>query len=176
MEKRKFLTLPGLELRPLCCPARSQSLYRLRYLGSYYHPRHRRNIRFGSVSSSLASKWLDGCQYRRLSSPCISTNTACISIGFEGLRVAHFSSSSRGSDKGARLTGFRKPELGILSFPDHILSGGYKSLPFPELADCEQVQWHRFGLLQTSISSGYVLFYKKSTQWVISTGITIRSS
>jgi hypothetical protein len=28
--KRKFLTLPGLELWPLCRPARSQSLYRLR--------------------------------------------------------------------------------------------------------------------------------------------------
>jgi hypothetical protein len=28
-EKRKFLTLLGLELRPLCCPTRSQSLYRL---------------------------------------------------------------------------------------------------------------------------------------------------
>jgi hypothetical protein len=34
VEKRKFLTLPGLELRPLCCPARSQSLCRLSYLGS----------------------------------------------------------------------------------------------------------------------------------------------
>jgi hypothetical protein len=33
-EKRKFLTLPGLELRPLGPPARSQSLYRLRYPGS----------------------------------------------------------------------------------------------------------------------------------------------
>jgi hypothetical protein len=31
MEKRKFLTLPGLELRPLGRPSRSQSLYRLRY-------------------------------------------------------------------------------------------------------------------------------------------------
>jgi hypothetical protein len=31
LEKRKFLTLPGLELRPLGRPARSQSLYRLRY-------------------------------------------------------------------------------------------------------------------------------------------------
>jgi hypothetical protein len=29
VEKRKFLTLPGLELRPLCRPARSQSLSRL---------------------------------------------------------------------------------------------------------------------------------------------------
>jgi hypothetical protein len=29
MEKRKFLNLPGLELRPLGRPARSQSLYRL---------------------------------------------------------------------------------------------------------------------------------------------------
>jgi hypothetical protein len=29
--EEKFLTLPGLELRPLGRPARSQSLYRLRY-------------------------------------------------------------------------------------------------------------------------------------------------
>jgi hypothetical protein len=28
VEKRKFFTLPGLELRPLCRPARRQSLYR----------------------------------------------------------------------------------------------------------------------------------------------------
>jgi hypothetical protein len=35
VEKRKFLTLPGLELRPLGRPARSQSLYRLRFSGSY---------------------------------------------------------------------------------------------------------------------------------------------
>jgi hypothetical protein len=34
VEKRKFLILPGLELRPLGRPARSQSLYRLRYPGS----------------------------------------------------------------------------------------------------------------------------------------------
>jgi hypothetical protein len=33
VEKRKFLTIPGLELRPLGRPARSQSLYRLRYPG-----------------------------------------------------------------------------------------------------------------------------------------------
>jgi hypothetical protein len=33
VETRKFLTLPGLELRPLGRPARSQSLYRLRYPG-----------------------------------------------------------------------------------------------------------------------------------------------
>jgi hypothetical protein len=31
VEKRIFLTLPGLELRPLGRPASSQSLYRLRY-------------------------------------------------------------------------------------------------------------------------------------------------
>jgi hypothetical protein len=29
VEKRKFLTPPGLELRPLGCPVRSQSLYQL---------------------------------------------------------------------------------------------------------------------------------------------------
>jgi hypothetical protein len=36
VEKRKFLTLPGLELRPLGPLARSQSLYRLRYPGSLH--------------------------------------------------------------------------------------------------------------------------------------------
>jgi hypothetical protein len=34
LEKRKFLTLPGLELWPLGRPARNQLLYRLRYSGS----------------------------------------------------------------------------------------------------------------------------------------------
>jgi hypothetical protein len=34
VEKRKFLALPGLELRPLCRPACSQLLYRQRYRGS----------------------------------------------------------------------------------------------------------------------------------------------
>ena len=38
VKKRKFLTLPGLELRPLRRPARSQSLYRLRYPGSSVRP------------------------------------------------------------------------------------------------------------------------------------------
>jgi hypothetical protein len=33
VENRKFSTLPGLELRPLRRPARSQSLYRLPYTG-----------------------------------------------------------------------------------------------------------------------------------------------
>jgi hypothetical protein len=35
LEKRKFLILQGLELRPLSRPARSQSLYRQRYHGSH---------------------------------------------------------------------------------------------------------------------------------------------
>jgi hypothetical protein len=34
VEKRKFLTLPGLELQPLGQPAYSHSLYLLHYLGS----------------------------------------------------------------------------------------------------------------------------------------------
>jgi hypothetical protein len=34
VKKRQFLTLPGLELRPLGRPARSQSPYRLSYPGS----------------------------------------------------------------------------------------------------------------------------------------------
>jgi hypothetical protein len=35
VEKRKILPLPGLKLRPLC-RSHCQSLYRLRYPGSYY--------------------------------------------------------------------------------------------------------------------------------------------
>jgi hypothetical protein len=35
-DMEKFLTLPGLELRPLRRPARSQSLYRLRYPNCQY--------------------------------------------------------------------------------------------------------------------------------------------
>jgi hypothetical protein len=37
VEKRKSFTLPGLELQPFGRPARSQSLYQLRYPGSFYH-------------------------------------------------------------------------------------------------------------------------------------------
>jgi hypothetical protein len=37
MGKRKFLPIPGLELRLLGHPARSQSLYRLSYPGSKRH-------------------------------------------------------------------------------------------------------------------------------------------
>jgi hypothetical protein len=36
VENRKFLTLPGLELRPLGRPAGSHSLYRLHYPGSLF--------------------------------------------------------------------------------------------------------------------------------------------
>jgi hypothetical protein len=39
VEKRKFVTLPGLELQPLGRPVPSQSLYRLRYPGSLEHKR-----------------------------------------------------------------------------------------------------------------------------------------
>jgi hypothetical protein len=43
VENRKFLTLPGLELRTLGRPARSQSLYRLRYPGCHMSRGIRRN-------------------------------------------------------------------------------------------------------------------------------------
>jgi hypothetical protein len=43
-EKRKFFTLPGLELRPLGLPARSQSLYRLSYPGSHLHTKNHNNF------------------------------------------------------------------------------------------------------------------------------------
>jgi hypothetical protein len=37
VENRKFLIIPGLELQPLGRPARSQSLYRLRYSGTNFN-------------------------------------------------------------------------------------------------------------------------------------------
>jgi hypothetical protein len=44
LEQRKFLNLPGLELRHLGFPARRQSQYRLRSPGSHFH-RKRDEIR-----------------------------------------------------------------------------------------------------------------------------------
>jgi hypothetical protein len=49
VEKRKICTLPGLELRPLCRPVRSQSLYRLHLVfHSFIHSR-RRHLALNSV-------------------------------------------------------------------------------------------------------------------------------
>jgi hypothetical protein len=48
MENIKFLALTVLELRPLGCPARSQSLYRLRYLGSKKETNIKSNWRGGN--------------------------------------------------------------------------------------------------------------------------------
>jgi hypothetical protein len=45
VEKRKFFTLPGLELQPLGRPASSQSLYRLSYPGS--------SLLFGKVKGKV---------------------------------------------------------------------------------------------------------------------------
>jgi hypothetical protein len=43
VKKRIFLTLPGLELRSLGHPARSHSLYRLRYPGSHKNSNNNKN-------------------------------------------------------------------------------------------------------------------------------------
>jgi hypothetical protein len=56
VEKRKFLTLPGLELRPLHCPARSQSLYRLRYPSSKDNHIHVSDIKNIFVMSKVEKK------------------------------------------------------------------------------------------------------------------------
>jgi hypothetical protein len=55
VEKRKFLTLPGLELRPLGRPARSQALYRQRYPGSRVRGDH--GIRGWTVHTSGQDVW-----------------------------------------------------------------------------------------------------------------------
>jgi hypothetical protein len=56
MEKRKFLTLPGLELRPLGRPARSQSLYRLRYPGSQESELIKRTPWFQSAKRTIPTE------------------------------------------------------------------------------------------------------------------------
>jgi hypothetical protein len=45
VETRKFLTLPGLELRPVGRPTRSSSLYRLRYPGSQFIDLQMKNVK-----------------------------------------------------------------------------------------------------------------------------------
>jgi hypothetical protein len=55
VEKRKFLILPGLELRPLGRPARSQSLYLLRYPGYYSEPPFLFNLFGGSLGTAATS-------------------------------------------------------------------------------------------------------------------------
>jgi hypothetical protein len=90
-EKRKFLTLPGLELPLLRRPVRSQSLYRLRYLGSY---------------KPLCSEWIISTSERRVKEiayeatswiiVCRQTNDQCIlySLFNECHRIDHILSCS----------------------------------------------------------------------------------
>jgi hypothetical protein len=52
VEKRKFLTLPGLDLRPLPRPARIQSLYRPRYPGSFA------TSRINLLSLNMSGEWV----------------------------------------------------------------------------------------------------------------------
>jgi hypothetical protein len=62
VEKREFLTLPGLELRPLGRPGRSQLLYQLRYLVSYtsFVPFSKwREIYFRNAINQFIFKWND---------------------------------------------------------------------------------------------------------------------
>jgi hypothetical protein len=56
MKKKKFLTLPGLELRPLGRPARSQSLHRLRYPGSLINSTFFFNLCGGTLGTA-ATYW-----------------------------------------------------------------------------------------------------------------------
>jgi hypothetical protein len=69
LEKAEFLTLPGLEIRPLSRPARSQSLYRLRYHGKcqerkenistniyFWSGFHKSHSQFNSIAEALRNK------------------------------------------------------------------------------------------------------------------------
>jgi hypothetical protein len=65
VKKRKFLTLPGLELRPLDRPARSQSLYRLRCHG-FYRERERERGRERVCFSYFVSYFSTLAMYRTI--------------------------------------------------------------------------------------------------------------
>jgi hypothetical protein len=56
LEKRKFLTLPGLELRTLSRPARSRSLYRLRYPRSSL-PKYENYLVFMEINLGKGNMW-----------------------------------------------------------------------------------------------------------------------
>jgi hypothetical protein len=60
VKKRKFFTLLGLELRLLGHPARSQSLYRLSYPGSY---RISYILRVHLPGLSSDDAWVDGTKW-----------------------------------------------------------------------------------------------------------------
>jgi hypothetical protein len=63
VEERKFLTLLGLELRTLGRPARSQSLYRLRYRGSKLRKDKRKYLL--SISGRDLKPGLPQCEENR---------------------------------------------------------------------------------------------------------------
>jgi hypothetical protein len=63
LEKRKFLTLPGLKLRFLGRPARSQSLYRLAYPGSLVVLHTDINIKSKHCVSGNHVAWLFPCHH-----------------------------------------------------------------------------------------------------------------
>jgi hypothetical protein len=87
VEKRKFLTLPGLELRLLGRPARSQSLYRLSYPGSKTankKPKIIMNFVIGIAGIYLCNFgyviiWNGGCYGNRFSSPKTAATSEAIS-------------------------------------------------------------------------------------------------
>jgi hypothetical protein len=60
VEKRKFLILPGFELRHLGRPARSQSLYRLSYPGSFVFYCSLRKMFYSSFTTYLCIKKSNG--------------------------------------------------------------------------------------------------------------------
>jgi hypothetical protein len=61
--KGKFLTLPGLELQPLSRPARSQSLYRLRYPGSLYWTDKIPKYRYYWIVAHIVSMTILDCTF-----------------------------------------------------------------------------------------------------------------
>jgi hypothetical protein len=79
VEKRTFLTLPGLELRPLGRPARSQSLYRLRYPRSFRKDGNKSKLRTRRDQGQIQfAKLLAGTRFKTFCLPvyCLKAKNA----------------------------------------------------------------------------------------------------
>jgi hypothetical protein len=83
VKQRKFLTIAGLELRPLGRPARNQSLYVLRYLGSNPLELNKHNV-LVVVLVMLGAECYESYECKDVGLLCVPYESIFTSIVFVG--------------------------------------------------------------------------------------------
>jgi hypothetical protein len=121
MEKRKFSTLPGLELRPLGSPASSQSLYQLRYPGSWCKMVPL-NIHVGTLQFLFC---YGGERLRIKAKPTMSSATIRNGMSLLLLLLLLLLSSLQSSSFTVAMSNF-KPQRGLVS-DGHIIGNMFSS-------------------------------------------------